>query len=72
MGMDSAAITNSATAGKALVELANTIPNTGGLVSWFTGDNDLGSFGDSLVQFGSGIKSYSDSISGIDTESCQV
>ena len=67
MGMDSAAITNSATAGKALVELANTIPNTGGLVSWFTGDNDLGSFGDSLVLFGSGIKSYSDSISGIDT-----
>lgn len=67
MGMDSAAITNSATAGKALVELANTIPNTGGLVSWFTGDNDIGSFGDSLVQFGSGIKSYSDSISGIDT-----
>ena len=67
MGMDSAAITNSATAGKALVELANTIPNTGGLVSWFTGNNDLGSFGDSLVQFGSGIKSYSDSISGIDT-----
>lgn len=67
MGMDSAAITNSATAGKALVELANTIPNTGGLVSWFTGDNDLGSFGDSLVQFGSGIKSYSDSISGINT-----
>jgi tape measure domain-containing protein len=67
MGMDSAAITNSATAGKALVELANTIPNTGGLVSWFTGDNDLGSFGDSLVQFGSGIKSYSNSISGIDT-----
>lgn len=67
MGMDSAAITNSATAGKALVELANTIPNTGGLVSWFTGDNDLGSFGDRLVQFGSGIKSYSDSISGIDT-----
>lgn len=67
MGMDSAAVTNSATAGKVLVELANTIPNTGGLVSWFTGDNDLGSFGDSLVQFGSGIKSYSDSISGIDT-----
>lgn len=67
MGLDSAAVTNSATAGKALVELANTIPNTGGLVSWFTGDNDLGSFGDSLVQFGSGVKSYSDSISGIDT-----
>ena len=67
IGLDSAAVTNSATAGKALVELANTIPNTGGLVSWFTGDNDLGSFGDSLVQFGSGVKSYSDSISGIDT-----
>ena len=43
------AVTNSATAGKAVVELANTLPNTGGLVSWFTGDNDIAAFGTSLV-----------------------
>ena len=41
-GMDVEAVVNSATAGKAIVELANTLPNTGGLVSWFTGDNDIG------------------------------
>lgn len=66
-GIDPEAITNSTIAGKALVELANTLPNTGGLISFFTGDNDLGTFGNSLIKFGEGIKGYSDSISGIDT-----
>ena len=66
-GIDQEAITNSTIAGKALVELANTLPNTGGLISFFTGDNDLGTFGNSLIKFGEGIKGYSDSISGIDT-----
>ncbi len=66
-GIDPEAITNSTIAGKALVELANTLPNTGGLISWFTGDNDLGTFGDRLIEFGEGIKEYSDSVSGIDT-----
>lgn len=66
-GIDSEAISNSTIAGKALVELANTLPNTGGLISFFTGDNDLGTFGNSLIKFGEGIKGYSDSISGIDT-----
>ena len=33
------------------IELANTVPNTGGVVSWFTGDNDLETFGEELVPF---------------------
>lgn len=37
---------------QALLELANTVPNTGGVVSWFTGDNDLETFGEQLVPFG--------------------
>lgn len=57
-GMDVEAVVNSATAGKAIVELANTLPNTGGLVSWFTGDNDIGVFGQSLVSFGKNFKDY--------------
>ena len=57
-GMDVEAVVNSATAGKAIVELANTLPNTGGLVSWFTGDNDIGAFGQSLVSFGKNFKDY--------------
>lgn len=65
-GLDTNAIANSATAGKALTELASTVPNTGGLVSWFTGDNDLATFGTQLVAFGTSIKAYSLAVVGID------
>lgn len=67
-GLDGDAVANSATAGAALVELANTVPNTGGLVSFFTGDNDLDTFGEQLVPFGEAMKAYSDSITGFDAE----
>lgn len=65
-GIDADAITNSATAGKSLVELANTLPNTGGVVSWFTGDNDIGAFGESLVSFGENFAKYSDYMKTVD------
>ncbi len=65
-GIDVEAITNSATAGKSLVELANTLPNTGGVVSWFTGDNDIGEFGNSLVSFGANFAKYSDFMRTVD------
>ena len=65
-GIDVEAITNSATAGKSLVELANTLPNTGGVVSWFTGDNDIGAFGQSLVLFGENFSKYSDYMKNVD------
>ena len=65
-GIDVEAVTNSATAGKAVVELANTLPNTGGLVSWFTGDNDLAVFGTSLVSFGKSFAQYSDYMKDVD------
>ena len=63
-GMDVGAVSNSASAGKALVELSNTIPNCGGLVSFFTGDNSIADFGDQLVLFGNGLAAYSASIEG--------
>lgn len=65
-GIDADAITNSATAGKSLVELADTLPNTGGVVSWFTGDNDIGAFGESLVSFGENFAKYSDYMKTVD------
>jgi len=67
-GLDGDAVANSATAGAALVELANTVPNTGGAVAFFTGDNDLKTFGEQIVPFGESMKAYSDSIAGIDAE----
>lgn len=66
-GLDVEAVTNSAIAGQAMSELANTLPNTGGLVAFFTGDNDLEAFGEQLVPFGEAMKAYSDSVTGMDS-----
>ena len=67
-GLDSNAVQNAAIAGKAMAEMAATLPNTGGAVSFFTGNNDMDTFGDQLVPFGEAMKAYSDSITGIDAE----
>ncbi|MCC8112266.1 MAG: phage tail tape measure protein, partial [Ruminococcus sp.] len=67
-GLDANVIENAATAGKALTELANTVPNTGGVVGWFVGENDLDDFGEKLVAFGEGMKSFADSVKDLDTE----
>jgi hypothetical protein len=64
-GLDPAIVMNSANAAKALSELASNLPNTGGVVSWFTGDNDMGTFGNSLVSFGENFAKYSTYVSGI-------
>lgn len=64
-GIDNEAVISSATAAKALGELATNLPNKGGLVSWFSGDNDIGDFGDSLQDFGKAIKKYYNEISDI-------
>lgn len=68
-GIDADVITNSTTAAKSLVELSNNLPNTGGLVSWFTGDNDIATFGASLCTFGRSFSSYSLIMSGVQTDS---
>lgn len=65
-GVQPTVVTASANAAKALSELANNLPNTGGLVSWFTGDNDIGKFGQSLEKFGQSFAGYYNSIAGID------
>lgn len=67
-GLDTDAVTNAATAGKAMAEMAATLPNTGGAVTFFTGDNDMNAFGDQLVPFGEAIKAYSDAVTGLDVD----
>ena len=39
-----------------LAEAANEVPNTGGLVQWFTGEKDISAFADKLPGVGTGIK----------------
>lgn len=66
VGLDANAVTASATAAKSLSELATNLPNSGGLVSLFTGDNDISSFAKKLVPFGQSMKEYSSAVSGMD------
>jgi len=65
-GVDGESLKGAVDAARSLIELADIIPNTGGLISFITGDNDLGTFGESLASFGENIKNYANSVSGIE------
>lgn len=58
-------ISASTAAALAVAEMASALPNQGGAVSWFTGDNTLSVFGEELAAFGPQLAAYSDSVSGI-------
>lgn len=49
-----------------LVALNNTLPNTGGLVSWIEGEKSLSTFGSDLSTLGDGLAQYADKIKGKD------
>lgn len=66
VGLDANVVINSANAAKALSALAENLPNSGGIVSWFTGDNNIGAFGKDLVTFGQCMSNYYNSLTGID------
>ena len=66
--VDASAVEASVNAAKCLSELANNLPNSGGLVSLFAGDNNIGTFGEDLIRFGKGMRAYSDEISGFNAE----
>ena len=59
-------ITAAAKAAKSLAEMSKTIPNEGGMVAWFTGDNSVAKFAKKLPALGKGLKGFSDSVEGID------
>ena len=65
-GLDESAVTAAATAGSMMAEMAATIPNSGGIVTWFSGDNDMTTFGTELVAFGKAMKDFSSEVSGLD------
>ncbi len=44
----------------ALAQSAGEIPNSGGMVTWFSGDNDISEFGDKLPDVGTHIKDFVD------------
>lgn len=64
--LDPNVVINSSKAAKTLAAFASALPNSGGLVSIFAGDNTLTSFGRQLANFGPNFASYANSISDID------
>lgn len=67
-GIDAGAVANSASAGKALAELANTIPKCGGLFSFFTGNSNFAGFSDDIVKFGGALSAYGSAVRGVQPE----
>lgn len=61
--INEAAVQSAATAGLIMVELAKEIPNTGGILSFIMGDNDLATFGSQLLLFGVAITGFSNIVS---------
>ena len=66
-GLDMESITASAKAGKALTAFASTIPNTGGLKSVISGDNDIVKFGKKAAGFAEQLAKYCENLSGVDS-----
>ena len=58
----------SAMSAKSVVEFAKNIPNSGGVASWFAGDNDIETFGRKLPGFGANFKRYYDNIKGVKSD----
>lgn len=71
-GIDSSGIEASITAGKAIIEMANSIPNSGGAAGFFAGENDIDTFGSQLKSFAKGIKEYCSEVSGIETSGVEA
>ena len=71
--IDQDAVQAAADAGSIMAKFQETIPNTGGVVDFFTGKNDMATFGNNLESFGKSIASFSESVSGkIDTDAVQT
>ena len=64
-GINATAVSTSATAATELANMASGLPNSGGIISWITGDNTLADFGKMLADFGPYLKSYADSVNGL-------
>lgn len=67
-GINTEAIKSASSAAKALVSLANDIPNEGGWISKIVGENTIDTFGSKLPAFGKGLKSFATSVDGINAE----
>lgn len=67
-GINASDIQASANAAKAISDVANTLPKSGGLAQLIFGGNDLGDFATKLTDFGSALKGYGEAVTGLNVE----
>lgn len=67
-GINASDIQASANAAKAISDVANAIPKSGGLAQLIFGGNDLGDFATKLTDFGSALKGYGEAVTGLNVE----
>ena len=63
-GIDGESVQGAVDVAKSLVEIADIIPNEGGLAGLFAGNNNIGDFGDSLKKFGTSLNTFCDEMPG--------
>lgn len=64
-GIDYTTLWHSVSGARALVEIANSLPETGGIFSIFSSKTDLSDFGDTLEKFGKAMATYYSSLAQI-------
>ena len=60
--IDSAAVEAAAKAGEMLANMAKEVPNSGGLISWIVGNNDIDDFGRRLPALGEGLAKFNNKV----------
>lgn len=63
-GIDSDAISQSATAGQAIADLVQKLQSTGGVWQWFSGEKDFDKFATGLTNYGKAIVGYNNEVKG--------
>lgn len=72
VGMDVEAVSAAVIAAKDLATMTSAIPDSGGVEQWFTGEKSLSKFGTDLASLGSGLKGFSDEVTGMDVEAVRT
>lgn len=66
-GVDSEVVLATSNAVESIMKFARKVPNEGGMISWFAGDNKLGTFATYLPSFGQNLKKYYGYIKDVDS-----
>jgi hypothetical protein len=69
---DYTAISNASQCSKNLIELCESLPTSGGLSGWFSGEQDFSQFGSNIEDYGDSLKNFGLKIKDVDTGKLQT